>query len=116
MDRWKRSMDRGRCEHATFRVKVMPIGAGKKIAYCLECGRSGPVRGNSAEALTALRERRKDPAYRNGWGDGRFGLIETFLENPNLAGWAGHNERLAYYRGHREGRRVRETLAHKDST
>ena len=56
MDRWKRSMDRGRCEHATFPVKVIPVGAGKKIAYCLGCGRSGPVRGGSAEALTALRE------------------------------------------------------------
>jgi hypothetical protein len=42
--------------------------------------------------------------------------METFLENPNLARWESHRERLAYYRGHREGRRVRETLAHKDST
>ena len=108
-------MDRGRCEHATFRVKVRPVGAGKKIAYCLGCGRSGPVRGNSAEALTALRERRKDPAYRNGWGDGRFGLMETFLENPNLSRWESYPERLAYYRGHRDGRRVREMLARKDS-
>jgi hypothetical protein len=49
-------MDRGRCEHDTFPVEVMPVGAGKKIAYCLGCGRSGPVRGGSAEALTALRE------------------------------------------------------------
>ena len=57
--------------------------------------------------IDGFRDRRKDPAYRNGWGDGRFGLTETFLENPNLAGWAGHRERLAYHRGHREGRRVR---------
>ncbi len=49
-------MDRGRCEHDTFPVEVMPVGAGKKIAYCLGCGRSGPARGGSAEALTALRE------------------------------------------------------------
>ena len=64
--------------------------------------------------IDGFRERRKDPAYRNGWGDGRFGLMETFLENPNLARWEGHLERLAYYRGHRDGRRVREELAHKD--
>jgi hypothetical protein len=53
-------------------------------------------------------DRRKNPAYRNGWGDGRFGPRQLFLENSNLAGWAGHQERLAYYRGHREGQRVRE--------
>jgi hypothetical protein len=40
--------------------------------------------------------------------------METFLENPNLARWEGHLERLAYYRGYREGRRVREELARKD--
>ena len=59
--------------------------------------------------------RREDPAYRNGWEDGRFGPTQLFLSNSNLAGWAGHQERLAYYRGHRDGRRVREMLAHGDS-
>jgi hypothetical protein len=48
-------MDCGRCEHATFPVEVLPVGAGKKIAHCLECGRSGPVRQSSVEALVALR-------------------------------------------------------------
>jgi hypothetical protein len=59
--------------------------------------------------------RREEPAYRNGWEDGRFGPARLFLENQNLAGWEGHEERLAYYRGHREGRRVREMLAPRDS-
>lgn len=59
--------------------------------------------------------RRGDPAYRNGWQDGRFGPTQLFVENPNLAGWEGPRERLAYYRGHRDGRRVREMLAHRDS-
>jgi hypothetical protein len=54
--------------------------------------------------------RREDPAYKNGWEDGRFGPTGTFLENANLAGWANHEERLAYYRGHRDGRRVRQML------
>jgi hypothetical protein len=66
------------------------------------------------QAIRELGVRREDPAYRNGWEDGRFGAPQSFLENPNLAGWAGHNERLAYYRGHRDGRRVREMLAHGD--
>ena len=38
-----------------------------------------------------------------------------FPKNSNLAEWAGHQERLSYYRGHRDGRRVREMLAHGDS-
>jgi hypothetical protein len=59
--------------------------------------------------------RNDDPAYRNGWEDGRFGPPQLFLSNSNLAGWGGHRERLAYYRGHRDGRRVREMLADRDS-
>ena len=66
------------------------------------------------QAIEEFGERRKDPAYRRGWEDGRFGPTETFLENPNLAGSAGHRERLAYYRGHREGWRVREGQTHED--
>jgi hypothetical protein len=63
-------------------------------------------------ANKGFRDRRKDPAYRTGWEDGRFGPTGTFLENPNLAGLAGHRERLSYYWGHRDGRLVRERLAH----
>jgi len=59
--------------------------------------------------------RREDPAYSNGWEDGRFGPTQLFLENSNLARWAGHQERLAYYRGHRDGRRVSEMLGHRNS-
>ena len=60
--------------------------------------------------------RGEDPAYSNGWEDGRFGPTRSFLENSNLAEWADHQERLAYYRGHRDGRRVREMLAHREQT
>ena len=68
------------------------------------------------QAIEERGVRREGPAYRNGWEDGRFGPTQSFLENPNLAGWAGHTERLAYYRGHRDGRRVREMLADGDQT
>jgi hypothetical protein len=60
-------------------------------------------------------DRRKNPAYRQGWGDGRFGMRQLFLENSNLAECAGPQERLSYYRGHRDGRRVREMQEHGDS-
>ncbi len=63
------------------------------------------------QAIEELGVLREEPAYRNGWQDGRFGLARLFLENPNLAGWEGPHERLAYYRGHRDGRRAREMLA-----
>ena len=57
MDPRKQPTDRGRCEHATFPVEVLVVDGGeKKIAHCLGCGRSGPAREGSAEALAALRE------------------------------------------------------------
>ena len=49
------------------------------------------------------------PAYRGGWRDGRFGPVETFAKNRNLAAWEGM-DRLAYYRGYREGLRIRKML------
>jgi len=52
---------------------------------------------------------REDRAYRSGWQDGRFGSTETFAANANLAAWEAL-DRLAYYRGHREGRRVKDML------
>ena len=63
------------------------------------------------QAIQELGVLRDNPAYRIGWEDGRFGPARLFLENPNLAGWEGFKERLAYYRGHRDGRRAREMLA-----
>ena len=59
------------------------------------------------QAIEEIDILRKDPAYSSGWEDGRFGPTRLFLENPNLAGWADHVQRLAYYRGHRDGRRAR---------
>jgi hypothetical protein len=52
----------------------------------------------------------EDLAYRSGWEDGRFGSPEIFVANASLAVWTEYLDRLAYYRGHRDGRRVREML------
>ncbi len=49
-------------------------------------------------------------AYRSGWEDGRFGSPGTFVANANLSAWTEYLDRLAYYQGHRDGRRVREML------
>ena len=62
------------------------------------------------QAIEGVGDRRKDPAYRSGWEDGRFGPPATFVVNASLAVWTEYLDRLAYYRGHRDGRRVREML------
>lgn len=52
---------------------------------------------------------RESQAYQSGWQDGRFGQPGTFAANASLTAW--HDlDRLAYYRGHREGREVRRML------
>jgi hypothetical protein len=51
----------------------------------------------------------ESPAYKSGWHDGRFGSSGTFVENQTLSGWTDF-DRLAYYRGHRDGRRIRAML------
>jgi hypothetical protein len=62
------------------------------------------------EAVGMAETRREDSAYRSGWEDGRFGSPETFVTNANLGTWTEYLDRLSYYRGHRDGRRVREML------
>ena len=89
---------------------------GSAAGYVLEDTLEGAEMIQEHQVIEELGALREDPAYRNGWEDGRFGPTQLFLENPNLAGWAGHQERLAYYRGHREGRRARGMLAEGEQT
>jgi hypothetical protein len=46
-------------------------------------------------------------AYQQGWLDGRHGGTGFSTETPHLAEWEGVSDRIAYYRGHREGREAR---------
>lgn len=64
------------------------------------------IRDRVAESAEAARESR---AFESGWKDGRFGRSGSFASNGNLGEWADL-DRLAYYRGHREGRRIRVML------
>ena len=57
--------------------------------------------------------RREGSAYKSGWEDGRFGRVQTFANNNNLATWTEFPDRLSYYRGHRDGQRIREMLGNK---
>lgn len=62
------------------------------------------------QLMTFDQASRNCPAYRKGWEDGRFSTRGTFADNSSL-GALQDGDRLAYYRGHREGRRVRQMLA-----
>lgn len=83
--------------------------------FALEDVSEGAEMIQEQQMIEDLGVRREDPAYRNGWEDGRFGPTQLLASNSNLAGWAGPQERLAYYRGHRDGRQVRAMLTHRDS-
>lgn len=64
------------------------------------------IRGRASGSTKVSRESR---AYRDGWEDGRFRSSDTVTSNTNLSS-LDESERLAYYRGHREGRKIREML------
>ena len=64
------------------------------------------IRERVAGPIEVTRESR---AFQSGWKDGRFGQPGTFAANEGLGEWSDL-DRLAYYRGHREGRRIREIL------
>lgn len=57
-----------------------------------------------------IKDVRESRAYRSGWEDGRFGPVVSFANSSSLAVWTDEADRLAYYRGHRDGRRIREML------
>jgi hypothetical protein len=82
---------------------MMLIGANRR-------GRSGMIQEG---ATGEVGNRREDGAYRSGWEDGRFGQVQTFATNDSLATWTEYPDRLSYYRGHRDGRRIREMLGNK---
>jgi hypothetical protein len=65
--------------------------------------------GSSAGGRSTSEVLSETPAYQGGWWDGRFQPVGTFAENDNLNDWEGA-DRLAYYRGYREGLRVRRML------
>ena len=100
------------CGHR-YPIEVASVGSIE--GFALEDVSEGAEMIQEQQVIEDLGVRREDPAYRNGWEDGRFGPTQLFPSNSNLAGWAGPQERLAYYRGHRDGRQVRAMLTHRDS-
>jgi hypothetical protein len=95
-----------------YPIEIASVGS---TGGCVSEDMSEGAEMSQQQVIKEIGLRREDPAYSNGWEDGRFGPTQLFLENSNLARWAGHQERLAYYRGHRDGRRVREMMGHRNS-
>ena len=95
----KQPTGRGRCEHATFPVEVLTVGGKKKIAHCLGCGRSGPSREGSVEALAALRgtprpgfvgpiPAAREPAASDGKGQPTLGFVRPNTRTKPSANFA----------------------------
>ncbi|QYJ14507.1 hypothetical protein Rxycam_00303 [Rubrobacter xylanophilus DSM 9941] len=53
-------------------------------------------------------------AYRCGWLDGRYLQGSSFTTNGGLARWTSPEDRLDYYRGHRDGRNARLAAGEED--
>ena len=75
----------------------------------MDTGEAANVARSSAAGGAATGVLVETHAYRGGWRDGRFGLVEIYARNRDLTAWEGA-DRLAYDRGYHEGLRVRRML------
>ena len=74
------------------------------VLWCPGCGSEVlPLSASEMRTESGL----ASEAYRCGWVEGLFGSPESFTRNDGLARWEAPHDRLAYYRGHREGRALR---------
>jgi ribosomal protein L37AE/L43A len=88
------------CECGHPEMRLLPDGT----YHCPACGSEVlPARVHS----TPSKSEENGLAYWSGWVDGRFGVRDSFVENPNLAKWENPSDRLDYYRGHRAGSEAR---------
>jgi ribosomal protein L37AE/L43A len=90
------------CECGHPEMRRLPDG----VFHCPACG-SKVLPIDAPSALS--KPNQHSQAYRAGWADGRFGEVDSFVDNPNLAKWEAPSNRLAYYRGHRAGSEARQS-------
>jgi ribosomal protein L37AE/L43A len=89
------------CECGHPEMRRLPDGT----FHCPACGSEVlPIDA----ASTPSKSGENGLAYSAGWADGSFVDRGSFVDNPNLAKWENPSERLAYYRGHREGSEARQ--------
>ncbi len=92
------------CEECGYpQMRLLPDGT----FHCPSCG-SEVLPLEAPKGPPSPQEEYRSEAYQCGWIDGRFGEVECFTENPTLTRWQEANERLEYYRGHREGSEARK--------
>lgn len=83
------ALGRHACECGHPEMRLLPDG----IYRCPACG---------SEVLPV---KDGNDAYECGWLEGRYGAAAgDFTENARLARWENPADRLAFYRGHRQGR------------
>lgn len=88
------------CECGHPEMRLLPDG----VYWCPSCGSEVlPVRDN----VTFPRAGKRNRAYWDGWIDGRFRESGSMAQNSRIARWENPQERLDYYRGHREGHAAR---------
>ena len=92
------AVGRHACECGHPEMRRLPDGK----RHCPACGSEVvPI-----DARATLPE--PGEAWWAGWMDGHFGEWGSFVDNPNLARWGTPSEKLAYYRGHCAGSKVRQ--------
>lgn len=94
------------CECGHPEMRRLPDG----VYWCPACGSEvSPV--NSSPVVWKTEDHGE--AYWCGWLDGRYTKTEDFTANSRLARWSSPEDRLDYYRGHRQG--MQERFSAKDS-
>lgn len=88
------------CECGYPEMRLLPDG----VYHCPSCGAEvTPVDAPPVEWKTGERS----AAYWQGWLDGRYARAGDFRYSPRVARWESAEDRIEYYRGHREGARER---------
>jgi uncharacterized Zn finger protein (UPF0148 family) len=95
------------CECGHPEMRHLPDGS----SHCPSCGSDILPLGHPRMACGDTSE-----AYLRGWEDGLFGQTQSFARNARLGRFGDADRRLDYYRGHRDGRWVREMAAHGGQT
>lgn len=94
------TLGRHACECGHPEMRLLP----DDVYRCPACG--AEVVPVSAGSPTWKSPDRSE-AYWSGWLDGRYGELKLMSANRGLARWESGQDRLDFYRGHRDGHEAR---------
>lgn len=95
------------CDCGHPEMKRLPDG----VYWCPACGAEVSPADSSP---VCWKTEDHGEAYWCGWLDGRYAEAEEFTANSRLSRWESPEDRLEYYRGHRQG--MRDRLSSKNPT